>query len=197
VSAAGLLEGVLVALRPAASTSFYGHDQQGSTRLLTDPRGHVTATFTYSPYGQTVSHTGAADTPLRYDGQYLDTETGGYYLQARYYNPAIAQFLTRDPLEAITGQAYAYVGGNPLNERDPSGLAADVVNDNAKFAFNFFVEHGYTKVGAAALVGNFMVESGNVGGCAAGGVDPTCHQLDGLSFTPNGGHAVRRLVPSE
>lgn len=41
---------------------------------------------------------------------------------ARYYDPATAQFLTRDPLEDETGQPYSYAGDDPLDESDPSGL---------------------------------------------------------------------------
>jgi hypothetical protein len=39
-----------------------------------------------------------------------------------FYDPATGQFLTRDPLNALTRSAYGYVGGNPLNRVDPSGL---------------------------------------------------------------------------
>jgi hypothetical protein len=42
-------------------------------------------------------------------------------LRARTYNPATGQFLTRDPLEQQTGQAYLYAGGDPVNGSDPSG----------------------------------------------------------------------------
>lgn len=41
---------------------------------------------------------------------------------ARYYDPATAQFLTRDPLEASTGTPYGYAGESPLDASDPSGL---------------------------------------------------------------------------
>ena len=41
---------------------------------------------------------------------------------ARYYDPATAQFLTRDPLEMLTRQAYDYAGGDPLDQSDPTGL---------------------------------------------------------------------------
>lgn len=44
------------------------------------------------------------------------------YLRNRYYDPATGQFLTRDPLEAQTGQPYSYTGDDPLNATDPSGL---------------------------------------------------------------------------
>jgi RHS repeat-associated protein len=52
----------------------------------------------------------------------LDPETGFQYLRARYYDPTTGQFLTRDPLEAITGQPYSYAQDNPVNGTDPTGL---------------------------------------------------------------------------
>lgn len=44
------------------------------------------------------------------------------YLRARYYDPQTGQFLTRDPLEAITGQPSGCAGNDPLNSADPTGL---------------------------------------------------------------------------
>ena len=44
------------------------------------------------------------------------------YLRARYYDPATGQFISRDPLTAMTGAPYSYVDGNPLNYTDPLGL---------------------------------------------------------------------------
>lgn len=41
---------------------------------------------------------------------------------ARYYDPATAQFLTRDPAEQVTREAYSYASGDPLDRSDPSGL---------------------------------------------------------------------------
>ena len=100
---------------------WYHHDQHGSTRALTNNTGTVISTTTYSPYGQATTTTGTPS-PLAYDAQYTDPETGLIYLRNRYYDPTTAQFLTRDPLDAITRSAYGYVGGNPLNSTDPSGL---------------------------------------------------------------------------
>jgi RHS repeat-associated protein len=107
----------------ADGTTQYLHgDQIGSTRLVTDGSGAVVATFAYSPYGVLESKTGAGDTRVRFAGQYQDADTGLYYLQARYYDPVTAQFLTRDPLEALTHAAYGYAGDNPLTFVDPTGL---------------------------------------------------------------------------
>jgi len=40
----------------------------------------------------------------------------------RYYDPSTGQFLSVDPLVAITGTPYAYAGGDPVDESDPDGL---------------------------------------------------------------------------
>jgi RHS repeat-associated protein len=98
-------------------------DQQGSIRLLTDAAGTVTGTYTYTAYGAVTRHAGPASTALQFDGQYTDAETGYQYLQARYYDPATAQFLTVDPEVTLTSQAYLYAGSNPLNATDPTGLS--------------------------------------------------------------------------
>lgn len=101
---------------------YYQQDQYGSTRLLTDGTGSVSATFTFDPYGNLTAKTGTADTLLRWNGQAQDADTGLYYLRARYYDPTTAQFLSVDPLAAITKAIYSYANNNPLNESDPLGL---------------------------------------------------------------------------
>ena len=106
-----------------SGTALYFHqDQLGSTRALTNAAGAVAATFSYDAYGNITGSTGASTTPLLYAGQYRDTESGFYYLRARYYDPSTAQFVTRDPLTPITKAPYGYVSDNPLNGKDASGL---------------------------------------------------------------------------
>jgi RHS repeat-associated protein len=97
------------------------HDQAGSTRLLTGSTGTVTGKCTYSAYG-TPTCEGSATTPLGFDGQYTSSDTGLIYMRARTYDPATAQFLTVDPLEAISGEPYGYAGDNPLSYGDSLGL---------------------------------------------------------------------------
>jgi RHS repeat-associated protein len=102
--------------------TYLHHDQLGSTRLITNQTGNTTATFTYNPYGKLAASTGTATTPLGYAGQYTDPNTGLIYMRARWYDPATGQFMSMDPLEAVTQQPYSYAGDDPINGTDPTGL---------------------------------------------------------------------------
>ncbi|MCR5514659.1 MAG: RHS repeat-associated core domain-containing protein [Bacilli bacterium] len=65
--------------------------------------------------------------PFRYRGYYFDSDTGLYYLRARYYDPEIGQFISPDDVgymdfESIGGlNLYAYCNYNPVMHSDPSG----------------------------------------------------------------------------
>ena len=58
------------------------------------------ATYEYDAWGNIVSSSGrlAEINPLRYRGYYYDNETGFYYLQSRYYDPANRRFINADGL---------------------------------------------------------------------------------------------------
>jgi len=121
----------LLSQPPSGATSYYLQDAQGSTRTLTDASGNVTDTYAYTAFGETLSHSGASVNPYRYTGQQFDALTGLYYLRARYYDPALGRFLSRDPAEPLLTaphelNRYVYVADNPLNAADPSGRFAAV-----------------------------------------------------------------------
>jgi RHS repeat-associated protein len=107
-----------------ANSIYLHHDQQGSTRLLTYwQNGDVVGWKTYGPYGNTIETAGDA-TPLGYDGQPTDLETGLIWLGARRSEPNTAQFMSSDPAGEGTGQVYGYADENPENEADLAGLCA-------------------------------------------------------------------------
>ena len=107
---------------------YYVTNLQGDVMYLADSSGSQVAAYLYDPYGKVLSSSGtmAEINPLRYRGYYQDSETGFYYLQSRYYDPAICRFINADSY-ASTGQgligynAFAYCGNNPINRFDPTG----------------------------------------------------------------------------
>jgi RHS repeat-associated protein len=100
-------------------------DQLGSTRALSDIKGNLVASLSYEPYGSaSFFNLFQLNTPFGFAGQYTDLESGLLAMGTRYYDPQTGQFLTSDPLRAVTRQPYAYANGDPVNFTDPSGLQA-------------------------------------------------------------------------
>jgi RHS repeat-associated protein len=129
------------------------HDQQGSTRLLTGSTGNPEATFTYDAYGNQTGHTGTAVSPLGYEAQYTSSDTGLIYLRARTYDPATAQFLSVDPLQAITRAPFSFAGDDPVNERDLTGLNEETVYCGP---WGCFSGPGATGGGSGQVVGEIV-----------------------------------------
>ena len=96
------------------------------------------ATYEYDAWGNIVSSSGrlAEINPLRYRGYYYDSETGFYYLQSRYYDPANRRFISADSYQS-TGQGFigtnmfAYCGNSPTNLSDNSGCMPHVIENAA------------------------------------------------------------------
>jgi RHS repeat-associated protein len=97
-------------------------DHQGSITATANSAGTSTVTLSYGPYGEPNATTGVR---FRYTGQQLIGPLNLYYYKARLYSPAIDRFLQTDPIGYQDNlNQYAYVGNNPFNRNDPSGLKA-------------------------------------------------------------------------
>ncbi|NTY35915.1 RHS repeat-associated core domain-containing protein [Burkholderia diffusa] len=60
---------------------------------------------------------------LRFQGQYLDRETGLHYNTFRFYDPDVGRFITRDPIGLYGGENLYRYAANPLMWADPLGWA--------------------------------------------------------------------------
>ena len=74
------------------------------------------------------------DNPLRFQGQYLDEETGLHYNRHRYYDPETGRFTTQDPIGLAGGENLYMYAPNPTGWVDPLGLSGYCANVNAQAA---------------------------------------------------------------
>jgi RHS repeat-associated protein len=83
---------------------FYHYDGLGSAIALTDAAGKPQAAYAYDTWGNpllNISDSVGTKNKFRFTGEALDPGTGLYYLRARYYDPSVGRFLSKDPFRRI------------------------------------------------------------------------------------------------
>ena len=108
---------------------YYVLNAQGDVSAILDSSGKLAASYDYDAWGNCTvydsSDAAIGDlNPLRYRGYYYDAETGFYYLQSRYYDPAICRFINADGLFTdgfVGSNLFAYCVNDPVNTVDPTG----------------------------------------------------------------------------
>jgi RHS repeat-associated protein len=98
-------------------------------RQIADANGNVTLAKSYEPYGSVLNSSGGAAAMYGFTGEQIDTQTGLLFLRARYLQPMLGIFTSRDPwsgeaMQPESMNGFNYVAGNPINRLDPSGLQA-------------------------------------------------------------------------
>jgi RHS repeat-associated protein len=99
---------------------FLHADERGSVIAVTNSAGTSIATNKYDEYGiPAATNVGR----FGYTGQTWLPEVGMWYYKARMYSPTLGRFLQTDLMGYQYGMNwYGYVGGDPVNFVDPSGL---------------------------------------------------------------------------
>ena len=119
----------------AAELYYYLVNAQGDVAAILDSSGTMVAFYDYDAWGNCTVYNSSAKVltdptsianinPLRYRGYYYDAETGFYYLQSRYYDPAICRFINADGLFTdgfVGSNLFAYCVNDPVNTVDPTG----------------------------------------------------------------------------
>jgi len=137
-------------------TPYYFHKNlQGDIISIVDANGDFVARYSYDAWGvcsvadaNTVENYNIATiNPFRYRGYYYDTEIGMYYLQSRYYDPAVGRFVNADDTQMVSTSSqrhcnlYIYCNNDPVNDTDFSGnIGWSTVFKVLEYIFDFFVK---------------------------------------------------------
>jgi RHS repeat-associated protein len=101
----------------------YENDQVGLPHEVVDERGNVLWSAEYGAFGETIRvNADGFDNPVRFQGQYHDTETGLSYNRFRYYDSSIGGFISADPLRLAAGPNLYRYALNAWGWIDPLGL---------------------------------------------------------------------------
>jgi RHS repeat-associated protein len=113
--------------KPSETTKWgYSLSDTQNVRLLVDGAGVLAHRWEWEPFGRARAESGSTAAAFGYGGEQRDDETGLINLRARYYDPGIGRFLSRDTLPgALTvpqsWNRYSYTENDPINATDPSG----------------------------------------------------------------------------
>ncbi|WP_295941221.1 RHS repeat-associated core domain-containing protein [uncultured Xanthomonas sp.] len=116
---------LIAAFSASAQTVRYIHtDGLGSVVLVTDKDRNPVTRSEYEPYGSLLNRP-IMDGP-GYTGHVIDAATGLNYMQQRYYDPGLGEFISTDPVSAYENpfkgfNRYLYANGNPYTFKDPDG----------------------------------------------------------------------------
>jgi RHS repeat-associated protein len=153
----------LVRSRHDGKERFAHTDGLGSTRAITDNVGLVTDRYTYDAFGGLLDQTGAFGNSFQFAGEQRDSATGLDYLRARYYDPNLGRFISKDAFpgyldDPMSQHDYQYAHANPVNNTDPSGY----------FTMGDMMAT-LSGVSALAAIGGVGFGLGYIGGAAATG----------------------------
>lgn len=151
------LVGYLVTPGAGTSRLWYQADERGSIAHLSNDGG-VGGIGKYDEYGA------GGNGRFRYTGQYWLGEANLLYYRARVYDARLGRFLQPDPIGYGDGMnMYAYVGGDPVNFADPSGLCKNAEGETVSAPTGSRICAGH---GAASLWGGI---AGSVSGSTTAG----------------------------
>ncbi len=121
---------LLVEITPGNVKRYAVADERGSIISESDASGNSLSLNTYDEYGVP----GPANAQrVQYTGQMWLPELGMYSYKARNYSPTLGRFMQADPTGYGDGMNwYNYVGGDPVNNTDPSGLEIVVTGTRYK-----------------------------------------------------------------
>jgi RHS repeat-associated protein len=101
----------------------------GSVIGLVDASGNIQSRIVYDGFGNVESGDDASSLggDFRFQGQWLEGESGLYYMRARDYDSQTGLFLSRDAVDVQEQgveafNPYQFAFGNPLVYSDPTGL---------------------------------------------------------------------------
>jgi RHS repeat-associated protein len=114
-----------LAMERNGNFSYYHADGLGSIVAITGQSGNTVQRYDYDSFGNIVTISAPSFLqPYSYTGREWDKETGLYFYRARYYDPMVGRFISKDPIGFAGGDVnlYGYVQNNPINWIDPFGL---------------------------------------------------------------------------
>jgi RHS repeat-associated protein len=120
------VQGQVLAQQDSGAWTHILPDHLGSVRQVVGSDSQVDLAQSFDPFGGSFGSAGSGASEFGYTGEWWDAEAELLYLRARYYEPGVGRFSSKDPWPGTAWQSqtlnrYTYVLNRPLQGGDPSG----------------------------------------------------------------------------
>lgn len=109
-----------------ARKAYVLYNGHGDVTEIRDENGELLNQYSYDIWGNLLTKNEQVHNPFLYSGELWDNATNLQYLRARWYDPSVGRFISKDTYEGelnnpLSLNLYAYGANNPIRYIDPSG----------------------------------------------------------------------------
>ena len=125
---------------------FDTHDGNKNVSDLIGADQTIAANYSYTPFGALLSSSGSSSpsNPFRFSSEFADDALGLVYYNYRHYNPEIGRWASRDLIEGLYGNRYAFSENETIRAFDFLDLFVPKVIEefDIKYRENDLIEQG-------------------------------------------------------
>ncbi|MGE5396209.1 MAG: RHS repeat-associated core domain-containing protein [Chitinophagales bacterium] len=157
---------------------YYVYNGHGDVVQIVDETGAEINKYEYDEWGNITNQEEGIFNEFKYAGEIYDSETGLYYLRARYYDPVTGRFISKDSMEGdvsnpLSLNLYTYCANNPMIYVDPDGHVFMLVTGGLGvvaggviggiYSYNKYGKVRWQNITAGALAGGLIGLTGGAG----------------------------------
>ena len=180
--------GQIISVRNQETDYYYHYDAIGNVIFITDSSGQIIAEYSQEGFGNIIASGGTAQNNYHLTTKEYDSDIGLYYFGARWYDPQIGRWISREPLGLDGPNLYHFTFNNPVNGFDANGLWNSIWHYVHGFSAGFKSSSGgIMKKTVSGTIAGIREAATDIGTGGTSPQDANLHAMGGvIGYTKSG-----------